>query len=90
MRSVFGSAQTPFGICGFGYVDEGLPKDQALKKLRFEMENNQALKFFLSTQPPEKRRQIVQEIVDSIMGKPEDKSLENNNPNNLNLIEEKK
>lgn len=22
MKSVFGTAQTPFGICGFGYIDD--------------------------------------------------------------------
>ena len=68
MKTVYGSAVTPNGICGFGYVDEGLPKEQALAKLKMEMQNNPAFQFFLSTLPKEKRYSIVKEIVDSIMG----------------------
>ena len=37
MKTVYGSAVMPNGICGFGYVDEGLPKEQALAKLKLEM-----------------------------------------------------
>ncbi len=49
MRTVYGSAITPNGICGFGYADEGLPKEQALAKLKLEMQNNSAFQYFLST-----------------------------------------
>ena len=68
MRTVYGSAVTSNGICGFGYVDEGLPKEQALAKLKLEMQNNPAFQYFLSTLPKEKRYSVVKEIVDSIMG----------------------
>ena len=68
MKTVYGSAVTPNGICGFGYVDEGLPKEQALAKLKLEMQNNPAFQYFLSTLPKEKRYSVVKEIVDSIMG----------------------
>ena len=68
MRTVYGSAEMPNGMCGFGYVDEGLPKEEALAKLKMEMQNNAALNAFLSTMPKEKRYQFVKEIVDSIMG----------------------
>ena len=68
MRTVYGSAVISNGICGFGYVDEGLPKEQALAKLKLEMQNNPAFQYFLSTLPKEKRYSVVKEIVDSIMG----------------------
>lgn len=68
MKTVYGSAVTPNGICGFGYVDEGLPKDQALAKLKAEMQNNPAFQLFLSTLPEEKRRAVVKEIVDAVIG----------------------
>lgn len=68
MKTVYGSAVTPNGICGFGYVDEGLPRDQALAKLKVEMQNNPAFQFFLSTLPEEKRRAVVKEIVDAVVG----------------------
>ncbi|MCR5606517.1 MAG: hypothetical protein K6F69_06855 [Treponema sp.] len=68
MRTVSGTATTPFGICGFGYVDEGLPKEQALKKLKLEMENNLALRMFLSQMPVEKRKAFVKNMIDAIMG----------------------
>lgn len=68
MKTVYGSAVTPNGICGFGYVDEGLPRDQALAKLKVEMQNNLAFQFFLSTLPEEKRRAVVKEIVDAVVG----------------------
>ena len=67
MRTVYGSAMMPNGMCGFGYVDEGLPKEEALAKLKMEMQNNAALKAFLSTMPKEQRYKFVKEIVDSIM-----------------------
>ena len=54
MKTVYGSAVTPNGICGFGYVDEGLPKEQALAKLKAEMQNNTAFQYFLSTLPKKK------------------------------------
>ena len=56
MKTVYGSAVTPNGICGFGYVDEGLPRDQALAKLKVEMQNNPAFQYFLSTLPKETTR----------------------------------
>ena len=68
MKTVYGSAVMPNGICGFGYVDEGLPKEQALAKLKLEMQNNPAFQYFLSTLPKEKRYAVVKEIVDSIIG----------------------
>ena len=68
MKTVYGSAVMPNGICGFGYVDEGLPKEQALAKLKLEMQNNPAFQYFLSTLPKEKRASVVKEIVDSIIG----------------------
>ena len=68
MKTVYSSAVTPNGICGFGYVDEGLPKDQALAKLKAEMQNNPAFQFFLSTLPEERRRAVVKEIVDAVIG----------------------
>ena len=67
MKTVYGSAVMPNGICGFGYVDEGLPKEQALAKLKAEMQNNPAFQYFLSTLPKEKRASVVKEIVDSII-----------------------
>ena len=68
MKTVYGSAVTSNGICGFGYVDEGLPKDQALAKLKVEMQNNPVFQFFLSTLPEEKRRAVVKEIVEAVVG----------------------
>ena len=68
MKTVYGSAVTSNGICGFGYVDEGLPKEQALAKLKVEMQNNPAFQFFVSTLPEEKRRAVVKEIVDAVVG----------------------
>ena len=72
MKTVYGSAVMPNGICGFGYVDEGLPKEQALAKLKLEMQNNPAFQYFLSTLPKEKRASVVKEIVDSIIGDKEE------------------
>ena len=75
MRTVYGSAITPNGICGFGYVDEGLPKEQALAKLKAEMQNNTAFQYFLSTLPKKKRYAVVKEIVDSIIGDKEEQPM---------------
>ena len=75
MKTVYGSAVTPNGICGFGYVDEGLPKEQALAKLKLEMQNNPAFQYFLSTLPKEKRASVVKEIVDSIIGDKEEQPM---------------
>ncbi len=75
MKTVYGSAVTPNGICGFGYVDEGLPKEQALAKLKAEMQNNPAFQYFLSTLPKEKRASVVKEIVDAVLGNNEEKRL---------------
>ena len=74
MKTVYGSAVMQNGICGFGYVDEGLPKEQALAKLKMEMQNNPAFQYFLSTLPKEKRYAVVKEIVDSIIGDKEESS----------------
>ena len=68
MRTVTGAAVTPYGICGFGYVDEGLPKEQALAKLRQEMQSNPAFLMFLSTLPKQKQYEVVKEIVDAVTG----------------------
>ena len=68
MRTITGTAVTPNGICGFGYVDEGLPKEQALAKLKAEMQNNPAFLMFLSTLPKQKRYEVVKEIVDAVTG----------------------
>ena len=68
MRTVYGSAVTPNGICGFGYVNKNKQKEQALTKLNLDMQNNPAFQYFLSTLPKEKRYSVVKEIVDSIMG----------------------
>ena len=75
MKTVYGSALMPNGICGFGYVDEGLPKEQALAKLKAEMQNNPAFQYFLSTLPKEKRASVVKEIVDSIIGDKEEQPM---------------
>ena len=75
MKTVYGSAVTPNGICGFGYVDEGLPKEQALAKLKAEMQNNPAFQYFLSTLSKEKRYAVVKEIVDSIIGDKEEQPM---------------
>ncbi len=72
MKTVYGSAVMPNGICGFGYVDEGLPKEQALAKLKLEIQNNPAFQYFLSTLPKEKRASVLKEIVDSIIGDKEE------------------
>ena len=68
MRTITGTAVTPYGMCGFGYVDEGLPKEEALAKLRKEMESNSAFLMFLSTLPKQKRYEVVKEIVDAVKG----------------------
>lgn len=99
MKSVFGTAQTPFGICGFGYIDDNdllqylqenkatdkdglkdckiydspvpsaeITKEQALQKVRHEMQNNQQLRFFLSRLPLDQQRNIVRDMLDTIMG----------------------
>lgn len=75
MKTVYGSAVMPNGICGFGYVDEGLPKEQALEKLKLEMQNNPAFQFFLSTLSKEKRYSVVKEIVDAAIGSSEEQKL---------------
>ena len=75
MKTVYGSAVMPNGICGFGYVDESLPKEQALAKLKLEMQNNPAFQYFLSTLPKEKRASVVKEIVDSIIGDKEEQPM---------------
>lgn len=69
MKTITGTAVTPNGICGFGYVDEGLPKEEALAKLRKEMESNPAFLMFLSTLPEQQRYTVVKEIVDAVKGK---------------------
>ena len=38
MKKITGTAITPTGFCGFGYVDEGLPKEEAIAKLKLEMQ----------------------------------------------------
>ena len=68
MRTITGTAITPYGMCGFGYVDEGLPKEQALAKLRHEMQSNPAFLMFLSTLPKQKQYEVVKEIVDAVTG----------------------
>ena len=68
MRTITGTAVTPYGMCGFGYADEGLPKEQALPKLREEMQNNPAFLMFLSTLPKQKQYEVVKEIVDAVTG----------------------
>ncbi len=68
MKTITGTAVTPYGMCGFGYVDEGLPKEEALAKLRKEMESNPAFLMFLSTLPKQKRYEVVKEIVDAVTG----------------------
>ena len=68
MRTITGTAVMSNGICGFGYVDEGLPKEQSLAKLRVEMQNNPAFLMFLSTLPKQKQYQVVKEIVDAVTG----------------------
>ena len=68
MRTITGTAVTAYGMCGFGYVDEGLPKEEALAKLRKEMESNPAFLMFLSTLPKQKRYEVVKEIVDAVTG----------------------
>ena len=68
MRTITGTAVTPYGMCGFGYVDEGLSKEEALAKLRKEMESNPAFLMFLSTLPKQKRYEVVKEIVDAVTG----------------------
>lgn len=80
MKTVYGSAVTPNGICGFGYVDEGLPKDQGLAKLKAEMQNNPAFQFFLSTLPEENRRAVVKEIEDAVVGETATAAIEHKNP----------
>ena len=75
MKTVYGSAVMPNGICGFGYVDEGLPKEQALAKLKLEMQNNPAFQYFLSTLPKEKRASFVREIVEAVLGNNEEQRL---------------
>ncbi len=68
MKTITGTAVTPYGLCGFSYVDEGLPKEQALAKLREEMQNNPAFLMFLSTLPKQKQYEVVKEIVDAVTG----------------------
>ena len=68
MRTITGTAVTPYGMCGFGYVDEGLPKEQAIAKLREEMQNNPAFLMFLSTLPKQKQYEVMKEIVDAVTG----------------------
>lgn len=75
MKTVYGSAVMPNGICGFGYVDEGLPKEQALAKLKAEMQDNPAFQYFLSTLPKEKRASVVKEIVEAVLGNNEEQRL---------------
>lgn len=75
MKTVYGSAVMPNGICGFGYVDEGLPREQALAKLKLEMQNNPAFQYFLSTLSKEKRYSVVKEIVDAAIGSSEEQKL---------------
>ena len=68
MKTVTGTAITPNGFCGFGYVDEGLPKEEAITKLKLEMQNNMAFQMFLSTLPKEKRKAVVNEIIQACTG----------------------
>ena len=68
MKTITGTAVTSYGMCAFGYVDEGLPKEEALAKLRKEMESNPAFLMFLSTLPKQKRYEVVKEIVDAVKG----------------------
>ena len=68
MKTITGTAVTPYGMCAFGYIDEGLPKEEALAKLRKEMESNPAFLMFLSTLPKQKRYEVVKEIVDAVKG----------------------
>ena len=68
MKTITGTAVMPYGMCGFSYVDEGLPKEEALAKLRKEMESNPAFLMFLSTLPKQKRYEVVKEIVDAVKG----------------------
>jgi len=68
MKTITGTAVTPYGMCGFGYVDEGLPKEQTLAKLKEEMQNNPAFLMFLSTLPKQKQYEVVKEIVDAVAG----------------------
>ncbi len=68
MRTITGTAVTPYGMCGFSYVDEGLPNEQAIAKLREEMQNNPAFLMFLSTLPKPKKYEVVKEIVDAVTG----------------------
>ena len=68
MRTITGTAVTPYGMCGFGSVDEGLPKEEALAQLRQEMQSNPAFLMFLSTLPKQKQYEVVKEIVDAVTG----------------------
>ncbi len=68
MKTVTGTAITPNGFCGFGYVDEGLPKEEAIAKLKLEMQNNLSFQMFLSTLPKEKRKVVVNEIIQACTG----------------------
>ena len=68
MNTVTGTAATQNGICGFGYVDEGLPKEEAIAKLKLEMQNNTALRMYLSTLPKEKRGAVVNDIIQACTG----------------------
>lgn len=68
MKTVTGTAITPNGFCGFGYVDEGLPKEEAIAKLQLEMQNNLSFQMFLSTLPKEKRKAVVNEIIQACTG----------------------
>lgn len=68
MKTVTGTAITPNGFCGFGYVDEGLPKEEAIAKLKLEMQNNVTFQMFLSTLPKEKRKAVVNEIIQACIG----------------------
>ena len=63
MKTITGTAITPNGFCGFGYVDEGLPKDEAIAKLKLQMKNNMALRMFLSRLPKEKRKEFINDII---------------------------
>lgn len=69
MNTVTGTAVTPNGFCGFGYVDEGLPKEEAIAKLKLEMQNNLALRMFLSTLPKEKRKTVINDIIQACTGR---------------------
>ncbi|MBB5219815.1 hypothetical protein HNP77_002204 [Treponema rectale] len=68
MNTVTGTAITSSGICGFGYVDEGLPKEEAIAKLKLEMQKNLALRMFLSTLPKEKRKAVINDIIQACTG----------------------